>query len=160
MYDIPFICVAHGSRVAIAAVNRLAWASCQIRKRVAGCACAGNAGNTFPSQRISDPDMHHGTCVTHVPRCMPGSLTSGFLWSQWRGNVPDIPGACATRHFTYLVRGPWQRVQTTVCGIWWIQISSYKRSCLRGNSIGKTYWKKIHQEVPLHHTSLQNNCHS
>ena len=22
-------------------------------------------------------------------------------------NVPDIPGACATRNFTYLVRGPW-----------------------------------------------------
>ena len=28
--------------------------------------------------------MLHGTCVTHVPWCMPGSLTSGFLWSQWR----------------------------------------------------------------------------
>ena len=34
---------------------------------------------------ISDPDMHPGTCVTHVPLCMPGSLTSGFLWSRWRG---------------------------------------------------------------------------
>ena len=33
----------------------------------------------------SDPDMHHGTCLTHVPWCMPGSLTSGFLWGQWRG---------------------------------------------------------------------------
>ena len=33
----------------------------------------------------SNPDMHHGTCVTHVPWCMPGSLTSVFLWSQWRG---------------------------------------------------------------------------
>ena len=30
------------------------------------------------SPRVSDPGMHHGTCVTHVPRCMPGSLTSGF----------------------------------------------------------------------------------
>ena len=32
---------------------------------------------------------HHGlavpTCVTHVPWCMSGSLTSGFLWSRWRG---------------------------------------------------------------------------
>ena len=35
--------------------------------------------------RVSDPDMHHGTCVTLVPWCMPGSLTSGFLWSRWRG---------------------------------------------------------------------------
>ena len=41
---------------------------------------------TFSSPvRVSDPDMHHGTCVTHVPWCMPVSLTSGFLWSRWRG---------------------------------------------------------------------------
>ena len=38
-----------------------------------------------PPPRVSDPDMHHGTCVTDVPWCMPGSLTSGFLWSRWRG---------------------------------------------------------------------------
>ena len=30
-------------------------------------------------------DMHHGTCVSHVPWCMLGKLTSGFLWSRWRG---------------------------------------------------------------------------
>ena len=35
--------------------------------------------------RVSDPDMHRGTCVTLVPSCMPGSLTSGFLWSLWWG---------------------------------------------------------------------------
>ena len=35
--------------------------------------------------RVSDPDMDHGTCVTSVPWCMPGSQTSGFLWSRWRG---------------------------------------------------------------------------
>ena len=41
----------------------------------------------FPRHHgLSDPDMHHGTCVTHVPWCMPGSLTSGFRWSRWRGN--------------------------------------------------------------------------
>ena len=32
----------------------------------------------------SDPSMHHCTCVTHVPSCMQGSLTSGFLWSRMR----------------------------------------------------------------------------
>ena len=26
------------------------------------------------SRNGNDPDMHHGTCVTHVPWCMPGSL--------------------------------------------------------------------------------------
>ena len=72
-----------------------AWASCQIRKN-AGCACAGNAGNVFPRRRfkrkplVSDPGMHHGTCVTHVPWCMSGSLTCGD-----GENVPGIPGACA-----------------------------------------------------------------
>ena len=57
--------------------------------------------------RVSDPDMHHGTWVTHVPWCMAESLNNGFFWSQLRGNVLDIPGACTTRNFTYLVRGPW-----------------------------------------------------
>ena len=39
------------------------WASCQIRK-IAGCACAGNSGTFLLPPRVSDPDMHHGTCVT------------------------------------------------------------------------------------------------
>ena len=39
---------------------------------------------------VSDPGMHHGTCVTHVPWCMSGSLTCGD-----GENVPGIPGACA-----------------------------------------------------------------
>ena len=32
----------------------------------------------LPPLRVSDPDMHHDTCVSHVPWCMSGSLTSGF----------------------------------------------------------------------------------
>ena len=35
--------------------------------------------------------MHHGTCVTHVPWCMSGSLTCCD-----GENVPGIPGACAS----------------------------------------------------------------
>ena len=56
------------------------WASYQIRK-IAGCACAGNTGYDFPRRRIqrkplvSDPGIHHGTCVKHVPWCMSGMLT-------------------------------------------------------------------------------------
>ena len=73
----------------------IGWASHQIRK-IMGCACAGNAGNVFPTRRlqrkplVSDPGMHHGTCVTHVPRCM-----SGLLTCDSGENVPGIPGACA-----------------------------------------------------------------
>ena len=83
------------------------WASCQIRK-IAGAHAPGMPGTFSPSPQVSDPDMHHGTCVTHVPWCMPGSLTSSFLWNRRRGKTfPGIPGACATCNFTYLVRGPW-----------------------------------------------------
>ena len=32
----------------------------------------------------------------------------GIANLRWRGNVPGIPGACATRNFTYLARGPWR----------------------------------------------------
>ena len=42
-------------------------------------------GTFSPSPRVSDPDMHHGTCVTDVSWCMLGSSTGGFLWSRWRG---------------------------------------------------------------------------
>ena len=50
---------------------------------------------------VNDPGMHQGTCVTHAPWYMSGSLTGGG-----RVNVPGIPGPCATCNFTYLVRGP------------------------------------------------------
>ena len=72
--------------------NRLnPWASCQIRK-IAGAHVRGMPGTFSPSPQISDPDMHHGTCVTHVPWCMPGSLTSGFLWKRRRGKTfPAFP---------------------------------------------------------------------
>ena len=65
------------------------WASYEIRvRKIAGCACAGNVGNAenvFFAIAGCDLDMHHGTCVTHVPWYMPSSLTSGFFWSRWRG---------------------------------------------------------------------------
>ena len=66
----------------------------------------------FPHHRlqrkplVSDPGMNHGTCVTHVPWCMSGSLTRG-----WLGNIPGIHSACATRNFTYLARVPWVVIQ-------------------------------------------------
>ena len=49
---------------------------------------------------VSDPGMHHGTCVTHVLWCMSRSLT--------RGGGENIPGACATCNFMYLVKSPWR----------------------------------------------------
>ena len=60
---------------------------------------------------VTDPGTHHGTCVTHVPWWMSGSLTRGG-----RANAPGILGSCATRNLTYLVRGQWN-TGTRVCYI-------------------------------------------
>ena len=85
------------------------WASYHILK-IARCACAGNTGNVFPRRRlqrkplVSDLGMHHGTCVTHVPWCMSGSLTRGG-----GENVPGIPGACAPA-----ILRIWQKAHATI----------------------------------------------
>ena len=88
----------------LATVWQPPWASDQIRK-MRGCACSGNAGIVYqpPTSKkllINDPDMHHGTCVTHVSWCMSGSLTRGS-----GENDPGTLGAYATGNFTYLVTG-------------------------------------------------------
>ena len=64
--------------------------------------------------QVSDPNMHQGTCITHVPWCMSGSLTH-----VGRENVPGIPGACATRHFAHLVRGPWSWMANSITFVQW-----------------------------------------
>ena len=93
----------------------------------------------FPTRKVSDPDIHQGTCVMHVPWWMPGSLTSSFLWSRCGENVPGIPGACATRNFTYLVRGPWST--THFCNetstVYWCMASNLK--ALRNLYLNKIY---------------------
>ena len=73
----------HFSGWALVAWGYMAWASCQIRN-IAVAHAPGMPATFSPPPRVKDHDMHHGTCVTHVPWCMPGSLTIGFLWSQWR----------------------------------------------------------------------------
>ena len=73
----------------------------------------GRPGTFSPSRWVSNPDMHHGTCVTHVPWCMPGSLTSGFFWSRWRRKRSrhswrmrnpkfHVSGKRPMRHMSYL----------------------------------------------------------
>ena len=76
-------CWTHGS---ICGHNFFLWChgplARYVKLRVAHA--TGMPGTFSLPPRVSDPDMHHGTCVTHVSWCMPGSLTSGFLWSRWR----------------------------------------------------------------------------
>ena len=73
------------------------WASYQIRK-IAGCACAGNAEKVFPRLRIQREPLvsDHGTCVTHVPWCMSESLTRGG-----GENVPAYPAHAHPQFYVY-----------------------------------------------------------
>ena len=71
--------------------HSMPWISYQIRK-IAGVHAPGKPGTFSPPSQVSDPDTHHGTCVTHVPQCMPGSLTRGFLWRRrWGKTFPAFP---------------------------------------------------------------------
>ena len=89
----------------------------------------------FPRHRlqrkppVSDPGMHHGTCVTHVPWCTSGSLTR-----DGGENVPGIPGACATRNFKYLARGPWEYLN--------IRLRTWVKS--KSLYIGVLIWHGLH----------------
>ena len=77
------------------------WVSYQVRT-VAGCACAGNAGNVFPRRRlqrkplVSDPGMHHATCYPRL-----------------RGKRSRHSRRMRTHSFTYLARGPWPSTVST-----------------------------------------------
>ena len=85
------------------------WVSCQIRQ-IADAHALRMSGTFSPPPQLSNPDMYHGTCVTQRDAravMHAGIANSRFpLNSAAGGNVPGIPGACATRNFTYLVRGP------------------------------------------------------
>ena len=75
-----------------------------VRLRVAH---APGMPETFsPPPCVNDPNIHQGTCVTHLPWYMPGSLTSDFFEVGGRENVPGIPDARTTHNFTYLAIGP------------------------------------------------------
>ena len=85
--------------------------SCQIRE-ITSCACTGNAGNVFPRHcGLAIPTCI--TCVTRVPWCMPGSLTSGFLWSRWRGKRSRQSRCMRNTRFCVSGKRPMERGVTT-----------------------------------------------
>ena len=61
------------------ALNDLRNGSLTIYAKLRVAHAPGMSGTFSPPPWVRDPDRDHGTCVTHVPSCMPGSLTSGFL---------------------------------------------------------------------------------
>ena len=84
----PTICMDHQFKSSMRCWSQLPehrpWGSCRYAKLWVAHA-PGMPGTFSQPPQVSDPDMQHGTCVTHVPWSMPGSLTSGFLWRRWRG---------------------------------------------------------------------------
>ena len=120
------------------------WTSYQIR-RIAGCAYAGNTGNIFHHHRlqrkplVSDPGMHHGTCVTHVPWCMSGSLvgkrsrhsrrirnhTMLRIWQEAHSSLPEVihnmtelQSAILHRFHQKIVRKIWSIVLVYTSALW------------------------------------------
>ena len=58
--------------------------------------------------------MHHGTCVTHLPSCMSGSLTCGG-----GENFPEIPGACAPAILRIWQEAHWKYSEPRQHCIYW-----------------------------------------
>ena len=63
--------------------NDASWAYYHWYVKIRVARAPGMPGTLSPPSRVSDPDKHHGMCVTHVSWCMLGSLTSGFLSSRF-----------------------------------------------------------------------------
>ena len=117
------------------------WASYQLRK-IAGCACARNAGNVFPTTDlkgkkliVSDPGMHHGTT---------GSLTCGG--GENVPGIPGIPGACTNRNFAYLVKGP--------------RLTMFlQQIALQCFNISKPFWLAVKLSKFLEYVKIYYVCH-
>ena len=91
-------------------------------------------GTFFPPPQVSDPDMHHGTCVTHVLWCMLGSLVNGFLWT--RGGEGTFPAFLA--HAQPTILPIWQGtmchcyiVGSVLCWFRIYQWSTWREKCCK-----------------------------
>ena len=65
--------------------------------------------------RVCDPGMHHGTSMKHMPCCMLGSLSCGFLWSRCRGKRSRHPRSMRNPQFYVSGKRPMVRVKSK----WW-----------------------------------------
>ena len=83
----PMLMLISGLHLLYGCLGPFPWASCQIRK-IASCACAGIAGTVSSLPRVSDPNMHHGTCV-----------------KQWRGRWKRSGHSRRTRNPQFHVSG-------------------------------------------------------
>ena len=115
-----------------------------------GCACAGNAGNVFPvaagkRSRHASRHVRYARAVMHA-----GIAKKQFPSKSAAGeNVPGIPGACATCHFAYLVRGPCGNAFTTT--LWRPPRLDALKSALKSK---QSPCSKTHQNMTLDLTKI------
>ena len=119
-------------------------------------------GMFSPPLRFGAPDMHHGTSVTHVPWCGPGSRTSGFLWSQWRGKRSRHSRRMRNAQFYVsgkrsMTWGPWQEFhdfndQSFLCVFsrrWtsnsWVLLAHIGMYKQKTHTVG--WWKSVNQAL-------------
>ena len=98
-------------------------------RKVVGCACTRNAGNVFPAIA--------SVWCTCRDACRDRWLAVSFEVVGWE-NAPGIPGACATRNFTYVVRGPLPEAQDH-----WSSIATECYCLMITNHIMVTSWHGI-----------------
>ena len=103
---------------------------------------------------VSDPDMHQGTCVTHVPWCMPGSLTGGFLCSRWRGKRSRHSRRMRNPQFYVSGKRPIAQVSTVLLGAGskvaedWNESWAQKAFVVDGDS---PWWRKLEKSGLCRH---------
>ena len=137
--------------------HRGQWTSYQIRK-IVGFACAGNARDVFPAtdfkriRLLAIPACITARASRTCHWCMSGSLTR---WGE--ECVPGIPGACTTRNFTYLARGPWVKTYLQRSELdWWQALTAAIWSALHLSisrhveSGGRLSCSCVHPEFPTH----------
>ena len=100
-------------------------------------------GTFSPPPWVSDPNMHHSTCMTHVPWCMPASLTSGLLWSRWREKRSQHSRCMRNTRFYVSGKRPMEREHYSWVVLCLIGIHGSLPSLLFGNN-GKTLHVYIH----------------
>ena len=67
----------------------------------------GMLGTFFPTQTSKETASYRSQHASRHVRHARAVVQSGSLTRGNGENVPSIPSVCATRNFTYLVRGPW-----------------------------------------------------
>ena len=108
-------------------------------------------GTFSPSGRVNDPDMHHGTRVTHEPWCMPGSLTGGFHWSRWRGKRSRHSRRMRTPQFYVSGKRPMVDAYgaSITCG--------FSKSRDLGGYFNDVIWQPKRYEIMNRHSNLEED---